>query len=239
MNRRTTTPTDSSAVSPDDGLVLLLDDDPGVVNYVRRVLQDMGDEVRVAHTLSAAREIVASERVELAIVDIELPDGRGTTFVREARASGRVGLIIVLSGLAHDDAVVEGLAAGADDYIAKPVSGTVLRARVDAVRRRHRHEQRLTAGRLTLQIDARVLEGPDGTTTLTRKEADLMQVLLAATPALVQRGVLLKEVWGYDFDPGTSVLDVTLTRVRAKLGFVDRGAQVSSQRERGVQLIAG
>ncbi len=64
-------------------------------------------------------------------------------------------------------------------------------------------------------------------------------MLLTAAPELVLRQALLQEVWGYDFDPGTSVLDVTLTRVRAKLGLADRDARIASQRERGVQLLLG
>ncbi|MCA0374429.1 MAG: response regulator transcription factor [Gemmatimonadetes bacterium] len=222
---------------PDERRVLLLEDDLSVIKWAARVLEDMGATVRVATTLAEARLVLRTEPIGLALVDLELPDGRGTTLVREIREAGRVPLVIVFSAHAHDDAVVEGLAAGADDYVSKPVAASVLRARIDAVRRRHRHPLRLSRGSVTLHLDSRRLEGPHGTASLTRKEADLLQVLLASTPALVPREVLLKEVWGYDFDPGTSVLDVTLTRVRAKLAQVAHDARIASQRERGVQVL--
>ena len=216
--------------------ILLIEDSVDVIAWTSRVLEEMGAKVCVATSLALARAMLTTESFALAIVDVELPDGRGTALVREIRDAGRVPMVIVFSAHAFDDDVVEGLVAGADDYIGKPVAARVLSARIEAVQRRLRLPSPVAHQRLSLHLNSGQLEGPDGSASLTRKESDLMMALLAVAPALVPRESILKDVWGYDFDPGTSVLDVTLTRLRAKLERVDRSARIVSQRDRGVQL---
>jgi DNA-binding response OmpR family regulator len=97
----------------------------------------------VASSLAAARTFIAPPTgsgeppaFDLALVKLELPDGCGTTLVREIRDAGRIPIVIVFSANAEDESIVEGLAAGADDYLAKPVAAAVLRARIRAVQRR-------------------------------------------------------------------------------------------------------
>lgn len=217
---------------------LVVDDDPSVVAWITQLLSEDGWQVHVAESVRAALAMIGTIPIQVAIVDFELPDGRGTDAVQSLRMAVPEAAILMLSGYSDDDAVVNGLMSGADDFIHKPVSATVLRARIAAVLRRHTLPDRLTVGDLLLDRQSRRLAGVHGEVQLTAKEFQLLATLMSRPGEVLARATLLADVWGYDFDPGTSVLDVALSRIRQKVASVSAQSTIVSVRNVGVQITA-
>lgn len=215
---------------------LVVDDDPAVVAWIARLLREDGWHVHVAASVREALLMIHRTPIQVAIVDFELPDGLGTEAVQSLRKTVPDAAILMLSGYSDDDAVVNGLMAGADDFMHKPVSASVLRARIAAVLRRHTMPDRLTVGDLRLDRQSRKLAGTNGEVQLTAKEFQLLATLMGRPGEVVARATLLADVWGYDFDPGTSVLDVALSRIRQKVSSVSVQSTIVSVRNVGVQI---
>ena len=215
---------------------IVVEDDEIVLSWVAKLLTAEGFRVSPVPTGHLAMDLLAESVFELAIIDLELPDMSGNDIVRYARENARATSIIVLSGHTHDSEVIGGLDAGADDYVAKPVASSVLSARIRAVLRRHAMPDQVQVADIRLDRLTRKLVGESGDVSLTAKEYDLLAMLMAHHGQVVSRNTLLLDLWGYDFDPGTSMLDVALTRVRQKVKSVSSQVQVRSVRNMGVIL---
>lgn len=213
---------------------LVVEDDLAVSGWVRRVLTDDGFDVTVALGETSAKATITTMAFALAVIDVPLPDGSGLSVVRALRQSGQHTAIVLLSSHADDVHMMDGFDAGADDYVTKPVSAAILLARVRAVLRRHSTPARIQAGDLSLDGTSRQLTGDNGTVGLTKKESQLLVSLIMHNGQLMTRMALFADIWGYDFDPGTSVLDVTIMRLRQKLGVVSTLATIRSIRNAGL-----
>lgn len=227
-----------SEQSPAPLHALVVEDDPSVVAWVTQLLQEDGWDVHVAHSTREALATIGTLPIQVAIVDFELPDGQGTQAVQSLRHAVPEAAILMLSGHDDDETVVKGLEAGADDFIHKPVSAPVLRARIAAILRRHALPDRLSVCDLVLDRQSRRLTGTLGDVQLTAKEFQLLAALMSRPGEILSRATLLADVWGYDFDPGTSVLDVALTRIRQKVAMVSAQSTIVSVRNAGVQITA-
>ena len=108
---------------------LLVDDDPSVTAWISRLLREDGWQVHTAETVREALDMIGNRQIQVAIVDFELPDGCGTEAVQSLRQAVADAAILMISGHTDDDSVVNGLMAGADDFMHKPISATVLRSR--------------------------------------------------------------------------------------------------------------
>ncbi len=165
-----------------------------------------------------------------------LPGLDGLTLLRAARAQGVTTPVLLLTALAGAGDTVDGLDAGADDYLAKPFDTAVLLARLRALLRRSGGTAALTAGDLRLDTGELTLIGPAGSAVLSRKECDLLEALLRAPGRLQARSVLLARVWGPLAEVEEANLDCYIHFVRRRLAGVGSRARVVTVRGSGYRL---
>jgi len=200
--------------------ILVVDDEPRIRDFVSRALETAGYVVDAACSgTEGLRQAVAGD-YDLIILDLIMPDMDGRVFLAQLLRERREQGVLVLSCLADVTTKVDCLELGAQDYLTKPFSLAELLARV-RVRLRgdpHSHEV-LRVGDLMLDVgrlEANIGHGP---VALTRLEFLLLRELMEHAGQSVGKGQLLASVWGYDFDPGSNVVDVCVRRLRSKLGF--------------------
>jgi two-component system phosphate regulon response regulator PhoB len=204
--------------------ILVVDDEPDLVELVRLNLDQAGFEVETAETGRAALDALRKAPPDLMILDLMLPDLSGTEICREVRANPELAHLPIIMLTARADEVdrVVGLELGSDDYVTKPFSPRELMLRVRAVLRR-RHPQvspsaALEHGPLRLDPERHrcYVEGEE--VELTAKEFDLLLGLMQRPGRVMTRDHLLDEVWGSDIAVTTRTIDTHLKRLREKLG---------------------
>ena len=203
--------------------ILLVEDEESITTPLAESLSREGFDTSVAGTAAAALELAADLRPDLVLLDVMLPDGSGFDVARELRRDSRVP-IIMLTARGEEADRVAGLELGADDYVVKPFSARELVARVRAVLRRvaESREQRpggaITIGEVRLDADRRstVLQGEE--LELSRKEFDLLRLLMENAGSVVTRERLIDEVWDTNWFGSTKTLDVHVSGLRKKLG---------------------
>ena len=201
--------------------ILLIDDEPRICDFISRALETAGYVVDSAGSgAEGLRQALAGD-YDLVILDLIMPDVDGrrvlTRLLRDRREQG----VLVLSCLADVTTKVDCLELGAHDYLTKPFSLAELLARV-RVRLRddaHSPNEVLRAGDLVLDVGRLEANIGNGPVALTRLEFLLLRELMEHAGQSVGKGQLLASVWGYDFDPGSNVVDVCVRRLRSKLGF--------------------
>ena len=198
--------------------VLIVEDEAAVAEFVERGLKECGYTVRLAGTGEEALEILAAEPVDLIVLDLLLPGISGLEVVREVRQSlGRVPVLALTarSGLAER---VEGLEAGLDDYLPKPFAFAELVARLRVLQRRLSVERPLmTYHDLTLDIYRRVASRGERLIRLTNKEYELLKVLMHSAGSVVNRSVLIEELWSNSERTPPNLLDIQVSMLRRKL----------------------
>lgn len=201
-----------------NGRILVVDDEPQILRAVQMKLRGAGYAVDTAGT---AREALmkAGMRPPMAIIlDVLLPDGRGTDVCRELR-SWYHAPIVVLSAVGEEKEKVDALDAGADDYITKPFSGEELLARLRAVLRRATPsaERLITVGDLVIDLEKRAVTMDERQVALTPIEYDLLRVLAQNEGKLLTHPALLREVWGPAFQEESNYLHVHISHLRRKI----------------------
>ena len=200
--------------------VLVIEDDHESADFVKEVLNDAGHAVDVANDGNRGLALARAGEFDALIVDRMLPEKDGLTLVREYRDSGGKAPALFLSALGDVDHRVEGLKAGADDYLSKPFAPTELAARVEALGRRQPPEQPITvlkAGDLTMDLLSRKVTRGETKIDLQPREFRLLEYLMRNAGQVVTRTMLLEKVWDYHFDPQTNVIDVHISRLRGKI----------------------
>ncbi|MEQ8701722.1 MAG: response regulator transcription factor, partial [Bauldia litoralis] len=203
--------------------VLVIEDDPETASYVANGLREAGHMVEVAETGRLGLIKAVSDEYDVAVVDRMLPEVDGKTIVESIRASGRSVPILFLSAMAEVRHRVEGLRAGADDYLTKPFAFSELLARVEALGRRGgdlHSETTLKVSDLEMDLLARTVSRGGESVELLPREFKLLEYLMRHAGQVVTRTMLLENVWDYHFDPQTNVIDVHISRLRQK---IDRG----------------
>jgi two-component system, OmpR family, response regulator len=201
--------------------VLVVDDEPRIVDFVSRALSAEGLGVDSASDGERGLEMARSGRYELVVLDLLLPGKDGVSVLEdlmEARPEQRV---LVLSALTDVENKVRCLELGASDYLHKPFALIELVARVRARLRQPASgpgERFLQCGDVTLDLVRRTADPGAGPVPLSEREFLLLRYLIHTRGAVSTREELLSEVWGYSFDPGSNVVDVCVGRLRAKLG---------------------
>ncbi len=201
--------------------ILVVEDDPRIADLLRRGLGEEGHIVVVAPDLATARIAVGTEAPDLITLDRALPDGDGLELVRALRRRGELTPVLVLTAKDRVEERVAGLLEGADDYLVKPFALDELLARITALARR----ASLGAGRITIDdlvLDTEALRVFRGgvEVRLTAQEFKLLRYLAEHRGRVVSRTRLLEQVWDTQHDPGTNIVDVYVSYVRAK---IDRG----------------
>jgi two-component system, OmpR family, response regulator len=201
--------------------ILLVEDEPRIRDFITRALVTAGYEVTPAGCGTDGLRLAQAGDYDLVILDLIMPDIDGRLVLAQVLRDRREQAVLVLSCLADVTTKVDCLELGAQDYLTKPFSLAELLARV-RVRLRvepHTANEVLRAGELILDVgrlEANIGHGP---VPLTRLEFLLLRELIEHAGQSVAKGQLLASVWGYDFDPGSNVVDVCVRRLRSKLGF--------------------
>ena len=224
----------STASGPPLRLVLV-EDDPAIAGSLRRGLAEEGFAVEWIQDGIAGRARLVLGGFDMAIVDVMLPGVGGLEVIAAARAARVTAPMLVLSARDRVEDRVRGLDLGADDYLVKPFAFAELLARLRALARRvELHEapgEPFVRGRLSIDAARREASYGDRALPLTPTELLLLD-RLARRGDVVSRRELLRDVWGYHFDPGTNVIDVHVGRLRKKLA--DARATVRVLAVRGV-----
>ncbi len=201
--------------------ILLIEDDPEVLNYTSRGLREHGHSVDTAATGTDGLHQALTEKYDAMIVDRMLPGIDGLNIIKTLRNNNNPTPSIVLSALDGIDERVEGLKAGGDDYLTKPFAFVELLARLEALSRRSQPTNHsdiiLSAGDLVVDVLARKVTRNGEPIALQAREFKLLEFLLRHKNQVVTRTMLLEHVWEYHFDPQTNVIDVHISRLRQKI----------------------
>jgi two-component system OmpR family response regulator len=216
--------------------ILVVDDEPQIREFIARALAAAGYAIDFAGNGKDGLRRASTEEYDLVILDLVMPDMDGREILARLRRDRPEQAVLVLSCLADVTTKVDCLELGAQDYLTKPFSLAELLARVRVRLRDDGHllSEVLRAGELALdfgRLEANIGQGP---VPLTRLEFLLLRELMEHAGQSVPKGQLLASVWGYDFDPGSNVVDVCVRRLRSKLGF----DLIKTVRGEGYQLTA-
>ena len=204
--------------------VLIIEDDVETAAQLVTGLNDSGHDVEHAATGPEGLRLAREGGYDVMIVDRMLPGLDGLSLVRELRAGGDETPVLFLTALADVDDRVAGLKSGGDDYLAKPFALAELLARMEAIGRRQNRpgaDMTLRLGDLEMnRLDRRVTRAGKQI-ALQPREFSLLEYFLLHAGQVVTRTMLLENVWGYHFDPQTNVIDVHVSRLRAKIETAD------------------
>lgn len=200
--------------------VIVVEDEPAMADAVARGLRRDGIAVDVAYDGDEGSEKLSVTRYDVAVLDRDLPGRSGDELCDELVAAGGTTRVLMLTASGSLADKVDGLSRGADDYLAKPFDFPELVARVRALGRRATPAvpPTLAAGDLVLDPARRTVSRAGCPVELTRKEFGVLEVLLAASGAVVSSEELLERVWDENADPFTTTVRVTVMTLRKKLG---------------------
>jgi two-component system, OmpR family, copper resistance phosphate regulon response regulator CusR len=197
--------------------ILIAEDEPRIATFLEKGLHANGYTTTVADDGRVLTSIVRDEHFDLLILDLGLPGLDGLDALREIRQRGHHLPVIILT--ARPDAAVAGFETGADDYVTKPFRFDELLARIRVRLKNHSGEELtvLRAGDITLDLRTRRATVADRTVELTAREFALLETFLRHPDQVLSREQLLSHVWGYDFDPGSNIVEVYVRALRKKL----------------------
>lgn len=195
--------------------ILLLEDDTALGRGIQLALQGQEAQVTLVNTLAQAREALGKGRFDLLLLDVNLPDGSGLGLLREVR--GQVPVILLTANDLETD-IVTGLESGAEDYITKPFSLAVLRARVNAQLRRGKRDARVEVGPFVFDFDRMEFRKDGKALELSKTEQKLLRLLVENRGQTLARGTLVDRIWtdGAEY-VDENALSVTVKRLRGKL----------------------
>jgi two-component system, OmpR family, copper resistance phosphate regulon response regulator CusR len=218
--------------------ILVIEDEARIQSFLARGLEAEGYTVVAAGDGREGLELATGARWDLVVLDLLLPGLNGLQVLRELHDSKPELPVVILSARADVQTKLRGFDLGATDYVAKPFSLDELLARI-RVRLRGAvafgDEHVLRGGNIVLDVARRQARVGERTADLSDREFRLLHHLLVRAGEVVSRERLLAEVWGYDFDPGSNVVDVCVRRLRQKLG---PEAPIETVRHAGYRLAA-
>ncbi len=199
--------------------VLVVEDEKKTASFIRKALQAEGYAVDVCHDGDEALAAPSATPYDAIVLDIMLPGRDGLSILRQWRRNHNSTPVLLLSARGEVNERVEGLDAGADDYLPKPFALAELAARVRALARRTGENKStvLSLADLTLDTVTHRAQRAGVDIELTAREYRLLEFLLRSAGRLCGRMMILEKVWDYDFDPGTNLVDVYIKRLREKI----------------------
>ena len=199
--------------------ILIVEDEHKTAALLSATLTKEGGKVTNAQDGEAGLKAASGGGFDALLVDIMLPKLDGLSLVRQLRVKGDTTPVIMLSARGEVEQRVEGLDAGADDYLPKPFAMSELIARLRSLLRRHSQQKPvvLTVADLTFDQSSRETRRGGKRIELSARESLLLECLLHAEGSVVSRRDIISAVWEYDFDPGTNLVDVYIRRLRDKI----------------------
>jgi DNA-binding response OmpR family regulator len=202
--------------------LLVVEDDSGIQQFLKRALLEAGYQVDVAHDAAAAEGMALEAVHDAFIIDLGLPDMDGLDLIARCRAQGISAPVLILSARRSVDERVRGLEQGGDDYLTKPFALAELLARLRNLLRRAAPPQtdsttKLMVGDLQLDLIRRDARRGDRILQLTPQEFSLLEYLCRNAGRVVTRTMILDHVWRMRIDPQTNVVDVHIYRLRSKV----------------------
>lgn len=200
--------------------ILLIEDDSTLGEAVRDQITSDGHSVDWMQRLDTAENALNVASYDLVLLDLMLPDGRGIPFLRKLRGQGMSTSVIILSALDQISDRIEGLNAGADDYLIKPFDLAELSARIGAVARRYNGNPNpvITHGDLKIDLSARSISRDGLPVSLTAREWVLLEAFLARPDQLLSKPQLEDKLYAFDAEIESNTIEVHISRLRKKLG---------------------
>lgn len=197
---------------------LIVEDDFDIATIVSEAIADLFSYIEVVDNGQTAWDKVTSCRYDLVITDILLPGMDGFHFLAEMNRHKVEVPVLVMSGVGDHESRSRGLTIGAEDYLVKPFCLAELQIRVRKILNRHGEDELfISVGETVLNRCTRELLFMNKKIQLQDKEFALMELFMRNPNAIISRTLILKEIWKYDFDPGTNIVDVLMCRVRSRI----------------------
>ncbi|MCW3466478.1 response regulator transcription factor [Chitinophaga nivalis] len=201
--------------------ILVIEDESKVVAFIKRGLEEHHHQVETATDGVTGQQMGLEQDYDLIILDIMLPGLNGITICKNLRAHEVQTPLLMLTALNATHDIVDGLNAGADDYLAKPFHFSELVARVNALSRRKNNfrpeKAVLTFADLQLDTNTKTARREEQEIILTAKEYALLELFLKNTGKVLSRALIAEAVWGLEFDTGTNTIDVYVNYLRNKI----------------------
>lgn len=215
-------PMPTTAISAKPMNILVIEDDDVLGRALQKGLRESGNSAHWVDRGDTGLQEALAQRFDAVILDMMLPEIRGIDILRQVRAAGIRTPILILTALGSVEERVQGLEAGADDYLIKPFAFPELLARLNAITRRamHLQSQSLTVGPLSLDLAVRRVSRDGQELELTPTEFSLLEFLMRNAGQVVTRKMLCEHLWEADWEGVTNVIEVHITRLRGK---IDRG----------------
>jgi two-component system OmpR family response regulator len=218
--------------------ILVVEDDTKIANAVRRGLEAEGFAVDLAADGDDGWWKATEGNFDLIVLDLMLPGRNGFVICRDLRAAGNWVPILMLTAKDGELDEAEGLDTGADDYLTKPFSFTVLLARVRSLLRRAERRDPVPAviGAVTIDSAARRVVVAGDEVDLTRREFDVLEFLVRRPGEVVSKDEILNGVWGFDFEGDPNVVEVYVGRLRRKVVDPSGVAEIATMRGAGYRI---
>jgi len=201
--------------------LLLVEDEPQLLNIIRKGFSEKNHDVSVAMDGTTALEMIQNHDFDVIVLDIMLPDINGIEICRRLRAARNFVPVLLLTALGSTENVVTGLNAGADDYMVKPFKFSELDARINALARRAGQEQKvqdiITIDDLEIDRKTKTVRRNGDSIILTAKEFKLLYYFAKNAGVVLSREQILDNVWDINFDMNTNVVDVYINYLRKKI----------------------
>jgi DNA-binding response OmpR family regulator len=200
--------------------ILVVEDDAKIASFIVKGLRQAGFTVDYADNGQTGLELALASPYDAVVMDVMLPKLDGLSAIEQLRQKKVPTPVIILSAKRSVDDRIKGLQTGGDDYLIKPFSFAELLARVHALIRRTSHEAepiRLEAGDLAMDLLTREVRRGETQLDLQPREFALLEYLMRNAGKVVSKTMIIENVWGYDFDPLTNIVDVLVSRLRQKV----------------------
>lgn len=221
--------------------ILLAEDDPETATFITKGLTELGHDMIAARNGEDALHLALTEPVDIVVLDRMLPGLDGLTVLHRLRAAGMGAPVLLLTALGKIEHRVEGLDAGADDYLVKPFAFSELAARIQALGRRQGAgavAARLATGDIEMDLIAREVRRDGIPIALQPREFRLLEELMRNAGQFVTRTMLIERVWQFHFDPQTKIVETHMSRLRSKLNEGGRPDAIETVRGFGYRMRA-
>jgi len=221
--------------------ILLIEDDLATMDHLNQGLTEKGHQVSLAVDGEKGLDLALNSNFDVLVVDRMLPHMDGVAVVKKLRDAGKDTPAIFLTTMSGLDDRVEGLDAGGDDYLVKPFAMMELVSRINALTRRTSAKTTQTTlrhGTIVMDLLKREVRRDDKLLELHPQEFKLLEYLIRSRGAVVTKKMLLEQVWGFDFDPMTTVVETHISRLRSKLDHNFAKPSIVTRRGVGYSLVA-